>query len=123
MISDHNNLDKDTFTQELFSYIDAHYTDCDICLTSLKTHFKCSESTIRKVFKRVTDVPIARYIEQKRMLLANDLLAQNEKSVTEIALECGYALPHSFYKAYKRVYGHAPTLLNNARGEMSENDI
>ncbi len=123
MISENNNLDKDAFTQELFSYIDAHYTDCDICLTSLKTHFKCSESTIRKVFKRVTDVPIARYIEQKRMLLANDLLAQNEKSVTEIALECGYALPHSFYKAYKRVYGHAPTSLNNARGEISENDI
>ena len=123
MISEHNNLDKDTFTQELFSYIDAHYTDCDICLTSLKTHFKCSESTIRKVFKRVTDVPIARYIEQKRMLLANDLLAQNEKSVTEIALECGYSLPHSFYKAYKRVYGHAPTLPNNARGEVNEQDI
>lgn len=123
MISEHNNLDKDTFTQELFSYIDAHYTDCDICLTSLKTYFKCSESTIRKVFKRVTDVPIARYIEQKRMLLANDLLAQNEKSVTEIALECGYSLPHSFYKAYKRVYGHAPTLPNNARGEVNEQDI
>ena len=123
LINEHNNTDKDTFTQELFNYIDAHYTDSDICLTSLKTHFKCSESTIRKVFKRVTDVPIARYIEQKRMLLANDLLAQNEKSVTEIALECGYSLPHSFYKAYKRVYGHAPTLPNNARGEVNENNI
>ena len=109
-IGEHNNAEKDTFTQELIHYIDTHYTDCDICLTSLKTHFKCSESTIRKVFKHVTDVPIARYIEQKRMILANELLAQNEKTVTEIALACGYALPHSFYKAYKRVYGHAPTL-------------
>ena len=122
-INEHNNVDKDTFTQELFSYIDAHYTDCDICLTSLKTHFKCSESTIRKVFKKVTDVPIARYIEHKRMLLANDLLTKNEMSVTEIALKCGYTLPHSFYKAYKRVYGHAPTSSNNTRGEANENDI
>lgn len=111
-INEYNHMDKDSFTLELFNYIDDHYTDCDICLTSLKTHFKCSESTIRKVFKRVTDVPIARYIEQKRMLLANDLLAQNEMSVTEIARLCGYSLPHSFYKAYKRVYGHAPTLQN-----------
>lgn len=113
-INEYNNVDKDFFTQELFSYIDSHYTDCDICLTSIKTHFKCSESTIRKVFKRVTDIPIARYIEQKRMLLANDLLAQNEKSISEIARLCGYTLPHSFYKAYKRVYGHAPSLPNNA---------
>ena len=116
-INEHNNVDKDSFTQELFSYIDAHYTDCDICLTSLKTHFKCSESTIRKVFKRVTDVPIARYIEQKRMILANELLSQNEKSVTEIARLCGYSLPHSFYKAYKRVYGHAPTLPSGATAD------
>lgn len=123
LICEHNDVNKDSFTQELFSYIDAHYTDCDICLTSLKTHFKCSESTIRKVFKRVTDVPIARYIEQKRMILANELLTQGEKSVTEIALECGYALPHSFYKAYKRVYGHAPTLPNTSRGDSDENSV
>jgi len=113
-ISEYNDANKDSFTQELFNYIDTHYTDCDICLTSLKTYFKCSESTIRKVFKRVTDVPIARYIEQKRMILANELLAKSNKSVTEIAQECGYALPHSFYKAYKRVYGHAPTLPNGS---------
>ena len=123
LISEYNNVNQDFFTQELSNYIDAHYTDCDICLTSLKTHFKCSESTIRKAFKRVTDVPIARYIEQKRMILANRLLAQNEKTVTEIALECGYALPHSFYKAYKRVYGHAPTLSNNMGGKADENKL
>jgi AraC-like DNA-binding protein len=57
------------------------------------------------------------------MVLSNELLAQNEKSVTEIALECGYSLPHSFYKAYKRVYGHAPTLPNGMRGEINENDL
>ena len=122
-ICEYNDANKDSFTQELLSYIDAHYTDCDICLTSLKTHFKCSESTIRKVFKKFTDVPIARYIEQKRMILANDLLSRGEKSVTEIALECGYALPHSFYKAYKRVYGHAPTLSGNSRGDIDDETI
>ena len=33
------------------------------------------------------------YIEQKRMGRANELLAQKQK----------------MYKAYKRIYGHAPT--------------
>lgn len=30
-------------------------------------------------------------------------------AVVEIAAECGYASLNSFYKAYKRIYGHAPT--------------
>lgn len=110
MISNATKTQKDSFTEELFLYIDNHYTDCDLCISSLTTHFKCSESAIRKAFKSVTDVTISRYIEQKRMDLANELLAQNQKSIAEIALECGFALPHSFYKAYKRVYGHAPTM-------------
>lgn len=109
-ISESLKTDKDAFTEELFQYIDTHYTDCELCITSLKTHFKCSETTIRKAFKSVTDVPISRYIEQKRMALANKLLAQNQKSIAEIAAECGFALPQSFYRAYKRVYGYAPTM-------------
>lgn len=122
-ICEYNNVNKDSFTQELLNYIDTHYTDSEICLSSLKTYFKCSESTIRKAFKQITDIPIARYIEQKRMILANELLAQNQKTVTEIALECGYSLPHSFYKAYKRVYGHAPTLSGGVSNiDMEEGD-
>ena len=109
-ISSASQSEMDSFTAELFQYIDTHYTDCDLCIASLETHFKCSESTIRKAFKGVTDVPISRYIEQKRMTLANKLLAENQKSIAEIAMDCGYALPHSFYRAYKRIYGHAPTM-------------
>ena len=106
--------EKDSFAEELFQYIDTHYTDCDLCITSLETHFKCSESTIRKAFKSVTDIPISRYIEQKRMALADKLLAENHKTIAEIAAECGYALPHSFYRAYKRIYGYAPTMMKDS---------
>ena len=113
-ICEDSKTDKDPFTEELFQYIDTHYTDCNLCITSLETHFKCSESTIRKAFKSVTNVPISRYIEQKRMALANELLAQNQKTIAEIAAECGFALPHSFYRAYKRVYGYAPTMQNDS---------
>lgn len=114
LINEDSKADKDPFTEELLQYIDSHYTDCDLCITSLETYFKCSESTIRKAFKSITDIPISRYIEQKRMARANELLAQNQKPIAEIASECGYTLPYSFYRAYKRVYGHAPTMQDNA---------
>ena len=44
------------------------------------------------------------------MNLANELLAQNQKTINEIALECGFTNANTFYKAYKRMYGHAPTM-------------
>lgn len=101
--------ENDPLVGNLISYIDKHYTDCDLCFTTLEEHFHCSSSTIRKAFKSATNVTVSHYIEQKRMNLAYELLSQKDKSIAEVAAECGYTNPNSFYKAYKRVYGCAPT--------------
>lgn len=110
-LSVNTSEDISPLAQELLRYIDANYADCDLCFDSLETRFKCSASTIRKAFKKATDTTVSAYIEQKRMKLANELLAQKQKTIAEIAVECGFTNPNSFYKAYKRKYGHAPTLL------------
>lgn len=115
-----NKGSDNNFSYELLNYIDEHYTDPDICIAKIKTDFNCSESTLRKAFKQITDMSIAHYIEQKRMLLANELLNKKSSNVSEIAKMCGYDLPHSFYKAYKRFYGHAPTVKNNPNGDFYE---
>ena len=87
----HTNIDP--FVQEIIEYIDERYTDCDLCVTTLASHFDCSSSTIYKAFKNAMNMTPVEYIEQKRMGRANELLAQKQK----------------MYKAYKRIYGHAPT--------------
>lgn len=110
-LTDNSRTDVSPFAKELVQYIDENYTDSDLCLTSLETHFKCSSSTIRKTFKNATDMTVTSYIEQKRMTHANELLIQKKKTIAEIALECGFSNTNSFYKAYRRVYGHAPTML------------
>lgn len=101
--------EKNSLVKQLVEYIDANYTDCELCLMSLETQFKCASSTMRSLFKEEMNITITGYIEQKRMKLANELLMQNQKPVKEIALECGYLNPNSFYKAYKRIYGCSPT--------------
>lgn len=100
---------EDSLVKRLVQYIDANYTDCDLCLMSLETHFKCSSTTMRSLFKEEMNITITSYIEQKRMKRANELLLQNQKPVKDIALECGFNNANSFYKAYKRVYGCSPT--------------
>ena len=37
------------------------------------------------------------------------LLARKQKPVAQVAAECGFASTNSFYKAFKRSYGKAPT--------------
>lgn len=112
LLHQQEETESDSFVKDVLRYIDANYTDSNLCLTTLETHFKCSPSTIYKAFKKNGDMTVANYITQKRMNLANELLAKNQKTINEIALECGFANVNTFYKAYKRVHGHAPTMPN-----------
>lgn len=109
LIKKNLRAEKDSLVSNLISYIDEHYTDCDLCFTTLETEFHCSSSTIRKAFKSTTNVTVSHYIEQKRMNLAYELLSQKDKTIIDVATKCGYTNPNSFYKAYKRIYGCAPT--------------
>jgi len=104
-----NKVDEDSFERKLVAYVDEHYTDPELCVTALSGHFGCSTSTIRNTFKKSTNITIAAYIEQKRMAFANELIMQKQKTITEIAAESGFSSSNSFYKAYRRVYGHAPS--------------
>lgn len=96
------------FAKDLVDYVDEHYADCDICIDSLADYFERSPSTIRKTFKSVENITVAAYVEQKRMKLANELLQQN-RAVAEVSQKCGYVNENSFYKAYRRFYGYAPS--------------
>ncbi len=99
-----------TFASKVVEYVDANYTDSNLCGAAIAGHFDCSESTIRKVFKDTTNVSLTAYIERKRMQLANELLMQPEKTIAKISVECGFNSENSFYKAYRRFYGHAPSM-------------
>ena len=98
------------FFEKVKDYIDLHFVEDDLCLTKLADHFQCSSSKIQKSFSKEIGMAVSAYIEKKRMELANQLLLDGECSVTEIGRKCGFANENTFYKAYRRVFGHAPTL-------------
>ncbi|MBQ8815458.1 MAG: helix-turn-helix transcriptional regulator [Lachnospiraceae bacterium] len=101
----------DPFIQEVKAYIDLHFTEDDLCHASLGEHFHCSPSKIQKAFPKEMGISLSAYIEKKRMELANELLLRGEYSVTEVARKCGFSNDNTFYKAYRRTFGHAPTSL------------
>ncbi|MBQ8233171.1 MAG: helix-turn-helix transcriptional regulator [Lachnospiraceae bacterium] len=99
----------DSFGLLVKDYIDSHFCEDTLCSTSLEEHFQCSYTKIRKAFSSSVSIPISSYIEKKRMDLSNELLTSGEYSVAEVAKKCGYINDSTFYKAYRRTYGHAPS--------------
>ncbi len=114
IIQEEKHTATDPFVQELVHYIDEHFNDYGLCLSALEEAFNCSSSKIQKAFKNNLQITVSDYIEKKRMELANELLFQKERSITEIALECGFSNSNSFYKAYQRFYGINPSAVRES---------
>lgn len=114
VIQEEKHVTTDPFVLELMDYIDKHFREYGLCLAALEEAFNCSSSKIQKAFKNNLQITVSDYIEKKRMELANELLFQKEKSITEIALECGFSNSNSFYKAYQRVYGINPSAVKDS---------
>ena len=66
-------------------------------------------------------MPVASYIENQRMIKAYQLLLQGKGTVAEVARQCGYNSPNSFYKAFRRKFGIAPRDVAEGRPVNKEN--
>lgn len=64
---------------------------------------------LTKIFRKRTGMKLSDYITQERINLAKKLLETTELSITDIAIECGYANNISYFSnAFKTATGHAP---------------
>lgn len=66
---------------------------------------------LKKGFKEVYDKTIYEFVQEQRMVKANHLLNQTEMSISDVALEVGYAAVSSFSQAFKNYYGINPKVI------------
>ena len=104
----------DNRARRIIEYVDAHITDSEISICEIEDKFKLSPPTLQKLVRSVTGTTLANYIDARRIELANRLLQEKRLSVNEIATRCGYSSVNSFYKAFKRHYGVAPSHFQEA---------
>ncbi|SDV51250.1 helix-turn-helix transcriptional regulator [Chitinasiproducens palmae] len=70
---------------------------------------------LMRVFKAVHGLTISEYVEAARMARAHRLLADENVSVTSVALEVGYRHPGNFATAFKRHFGILPSAVRHGR--------
>ena len=89
-------------------YIAEHLGE-ELDVASLTRRFALSRTRLFCVFKECFGISVSRYIQEKRIEKAKELLDTTALSVGEIALVVGYAEGNYFSKVFKKETGLAPT--------------
>ena len=89
-------------------YIDRHYTE-ELTLELLTEQFGVSLSYLCHCFKRETGQSFTKYLTQRRLTRACELLARSDLTVTEIGEQMGYTDYCYFTKGFKKHIGISPS--------------
>ena len=96
--------------RHVIDYIEAHL-DHDLTLAELAAVAGFSLSHFKPLFKQAVGMPVHRYVLARRVERARVLLADSGKSVTEIAVETGFAHASHMARCLRRVAGLSPSQL------------
>ena len=92
----------------VITFLNSHYTET-ISLDELANQFFISKYHLCRLFRKNTGLTIHQYLTSKRLTLAGELMADG-KSLSEAAALAGFSDYSSFYRAYRKEYGHQPRL-------------
>ncbi len=81
----------------------------DISVTEIAGQLGCSVCYIQHQFKKSTGITIVEYRNELRLTEAKKMLVHTQKSVTEIAGECGFSGPSYFAELFQRSERMSPT--------------
>lgn len=73
-----------------------------------------SESAFSRLFKKATGRTVPQYVNELRIARACRLLAETDKTVSEIADACGYPTPAHFQRQFQKHQRRAPLVYRSA---------
>lgn len=93
---------------EICDYINAHCSE-DLKLDDVASMSGFSKFYFERLFKQFTGTSFYKYVNQKRIVKAQELLIEPGNSVTDVALNCGFTSISSFIRMFKLQKGCTPT--------------
>ncbi|MFK9094455.1 helix-turn-helix domain-containing protein [Bacillus salipaludis] len=107
-----NNKDElDQRFVSILEYIESHLTEPDLSLDNISNYFHLNKYYFSHYFKKNMNLPFYRYVSLKRLSFAVTMIKQNQLSIEEIALKCGFPDYSSFYRLFKKEYHLSPKKL------------
>lgn len=100
------DMKKSNLIDGIIDYINSHL-DEDITIDDLAEKFYLSKFHLLREFKKHTGTTIHRYIVQKKLIEAKELILR-EIPITEVYRQCGFGDYSNFFRAFKNEYGVTP---------------
>lgn len=102
--------------KEIIEHIEANYTN-NITLTQMAKLFYINEKYLGRIFKKYMGESFHEYLNSLRIKQAAHLLETSDKSILEIAFECGYQNASYFARYFKRKYHITPSEYRRIKGK------
>ena len=96
----------DSVVYRMLGYINDHYSE-DLSLDLLANEFFLSKYHLSREFSRVVGTSVHRYIVQKRLIMARQMMAAGT-STSEVSQLCGFGDYSNFYRAFTNEYQISP---------------
>lgn len=93
--------------KEVVDYIESHYQS-PISLKELSEVISCNEQYFCRFFKKISGITPIQYLIHYRIEQASIMLKEGDRSISEIALDCGFENISYFIKKFKEIMGMTP---------------
>ena len=109
--ADQMQAEKRELLDEITAYIELHYSQ-PLTLSALAKQFFISESTVSHMFKQRMGVSVYRYVTQRRLIAAKNLILQGA-NLENVSEKVGFSDYSTFYRAFKGEFGISPRQFRN----------
>ena len=106
----------DKFLQKLRQLIDKNMGDSDLSVEQLGDAMGMSRAQLYRKCKALTNYSPVELIRNTRLKRAQQLLAQGDDTIAQVAYTVGFTAPSYFSKCYKDYFGEMPTELVKRKG-------
>ena len=97
---------QDSTVYNILGYINEHYNE-NLTLDDLANKFFVSKYHLSREFQRLVGTTVHRYIVQKRLVMAKQMLSAGRPS-SEVYQNCGFGDYSNFYRAFRAEYQISP---------------
>jgi AraC-like DNA-binding protein len=102
------NEDDLMLIREVESYISEYYCSDTFTVDSILKKTYTSYHKLNFLFKSIHGMTISEYIRNKRIERSKEMIADNAKSISQIAYEIGYSSISNYILAFKKIYRITP---------------
>ena len=106
---------------QILAFVDENFKDMQICLDMIYDKFNVMDYTVSRIFKERAGVGFRKYIINKRIEYAKELLSDQENSINDIAQITGFSSSSYFIRIFKDYEGVTPVNFRNMM--IDEQDI